>query len=150
MTSRSKRVTAAYISAARIQRINTALMTRSNLKTCPPYTIRYPIPALETMYSPMMEPIQAIPTLIFSMEIKLGSEDGTTSFVKICNLEAPMDFKRSSLFSSVDIKPFSIFSIATIRPISTVMKTIALLPVPHQIMISGPSAILGRAFSTTK
>ena len=150
ITNFSKSATSAYIIAASTQRINTALITKSSLNTWPPYTIRYPIPALETMYSPIIEPIQAIPTLIFNMEMKLGKEEGMTSFVKICNFDAPMDFKRRSLFSSVVINPFNIFRIATIKPMSMVINTIALLPVPHHIMISGPRAILGNAFKTTK
>ena len=91
-----------------------------------------------------------MPTFILSIEIKLGSDEGITSLVRSCNLLAPIDRRSKSLFSSVDIKPFNIFKIATIKPIKIVMNTIALLPVPHQMMISGPNAILGRAFKTTK
>ncbi len=39
--------------------------------------------------------------------------------------------------------------IATMIPTSTVITRIALLPVPNQIMISGPSAIFGNALMTT-
>ena len=70
--------------------------------------------------------------------------------VRICRFVAPIDFKRSNLFSSVDKKPFNILSMATIRPIKMVIKIMALLPVPNQIIIKGPSAIFGRAFNTTK
>ena len=54
-----------------------------------------------------------------------------------------------SLFLSVAQNAASMCMIATISPTSTVIKMMALLPVPNQIMISGPSAILGSAFSTT-
>ncbi len=108
------------------------------------------MPALDTMYSPIIDPIHAMPTLIFSMEIKSGREDGTTSFVKICRLLAPIDRISNSLLFSVAVNPFSMCSMATINPMSTVINTIALPPVPHQMIISGPKAILGRAFSTTR
>ena len=39
--------------------------------------------------------------------------------------------------------------VETIMPTKTVMNMIALLPVPNQMMMRGPSAIFGRAFSTT-
>ena len=39
------------------------------------------MPALETIYSPIIEPIHAIPTLILSIEINSGKDDGTTSFI---------------------------------------------------------------------
>ena len=108
------------------------------------------MPALDTIYSPIIEPIQAIPTLIFSIEIKFGKDDGMTSLVKICSFVAPIDCNRSNLFLSVAINPLNIFKMATISPIKTVINTMALLPVPHQIIISGPRAILGKAFNTTK
>ena len=38
---------------------------------------------------------------------------------------------------------------ATMMPTSTVMNTIASLPVPNHTMMSGPSAIFGRALMTT-
>ena len=98
----------------------------------------------------MIDPIHAMPTLIFSMEMNAGNEEGTTNFVKICNLFAPSDFKSSSLFSSVDMKPFSMFIVVTMMPTSTVMHTIASPPVPNQMITSGPSAIFGRALITTR
>ena len=60
-----------------------------------------------------------------------------------------MDRSSKILFLSVAIKAESICMIATMIPTSTVIKMIALLPVPNQMMISGQSAILGSAFNTT-
>lgn len=94
----SARATRAYIPAANTHRIAVAAMTRSSLKTWPPYTIRYPKPAFDTMYSPIMEPIQAMPTHIFSIPINCGIAEGMTSFVKICSLLAPIDRSNSILF----------------------------------------------------
>ena len=91
-----------------------------------------------------------MPTLILSMEIKTGKEEGMTSFLRICHLFAPMERRRSSLFSSVAMKPLSMLRIVTMSPMSTVMKTMALLPVPHQMMMRGPRAILGKALRTTR
>ena len=38
----------------------------------------------------------------------------------------------------------------TITVISTAITTIAVLPLPNQIIISGPSAIFGKLFKTTR
>ena len=48
------------------------------------------------------------------------------------------------------MKPLSMLRIVTMSPMSTVMKTMALLPVPHQMMMRGPRAILGKALRTTR
>ena len=110
-----------------------------------------------TLAQPQMLPVTEedrdipnAPIIIPPHALFAGSDEGTTSFLKICHLLAPIDFKSSILFSSVAIKPFSIFKIATISPIRIVMNTMGLLPVPHQMMIKGPSAIFGSAFKTTR
>jgi len=97
----------------------------------------------------MIDPIQAMPTFTFSMEIKEASDAGITSLRKIWNLLAPMERSRRILFLSVATNAASMCMIATISPTMTVINRMALLPVPNQMMISGPSAIFGRAFRTT-
>ena len=137
------------MSAARKQRMTVAAITRSSLNTCPPYTMRYPSPARETMYSPMMEPIQLMPTATLSMETKAGREDGRTSFTRICALFAPIDRRSSTLPSSAERKAESMCRMTRMTVTRMVMKTMARLPVPHQMMMSGPKAILGSALRTT-
>ncbi len=83
------------------------------------------------------------------MEIKDERDEGITSFCRICNLVAPIERKSRILFLFVERKAESICMVDTMIPTKTVIKIIALLPVPNQMMIRGPSAILGRAFSTT-
>jgi hypothetical protein len=98
----------------------------------------------------MIEPIHAMPTLIFNMEMKAGREEGMTSLSKICPFVAPMERKSNILSLSVSAKPLSIFMIEMMMPMRTVMTMIAFAPVPHQMMMRGPNAILGRAFNTTR
>ena len=72
-----------------------------------------------------------------------------TSFHRICHLFAPIERIRRILLSSVAIKADRTCMMAMMMPTSTVINTIASLPVPNQMMMSGPSAILGRALRTT-
>ena len=111
--------------------------------------MRYPRPALDTRYSPMMEPIHAMPTFILRHDASVDMLDGNTSFVKICSFPAFIA-RMSSIFSGlVCMKPPSIVIIVTMTEISTAMNTMAFCPVPAHTIITGPSAILGRLFSTT-
>ncbi len=43
------------------------VMTKSKLKTCDPYMIRYPIPFLDTSNSPIITPIRDILIFIFRL-----------------------------------------------------------------------------------
>ena len=52
--------------------------------------------------------------------------------------------------SSVSRKPDSISSTVTISEIAIAINTIARVPAPARMMITGPSAILGRLLSTTR
>ena len=125
------------------------VITKSRRKTCDPYTSKYPRPSLDTRYSPMMEPIHAIPTFILSVAISVGTFAGATSLVKICHLLARME-RNSKIFPlSVSKKPFSMVMVVITTEISTAMVIIAVFPVPAQIIITGPSAILGKLLSTT-
>ena len=90
-----------------------------------------------------------MPTLIFSMPINAGSAEGSTSLVSICRLPAPIEASSSILFLSVDKNPSSMCMVATMMLTSTVMNTMEGAPAPNQTMMTGPSAILGRALSTT-
>ncbi len=90
-----------------------------------------------------------MPTLILSMPTNVGRLPGITSFSSICNFVAPIERNSRILFLSVARKPPSIVIIATITLIKTAIKTMALLPLPNQTMIIGPSAILGKLFNTT-
>ena len=62
---------------------------------------------------------------------------------------APIERISVCLVLSTEMNPASIFIMHTIMLTSTVMKIIAVYPVPIQMIISGPSAILGSALSTT-
>ena len=53
------------------------------------------------------------------------------------------------MFSSVAENPPSMVSVVTITVMRTVITIIDLSPLPNQIIITGPSAIFGRLFSTT-
>ena len=100
-------------------------------------------------YSPIIEPTQAIPTLILSVLIRVGRLPGITSFISICNFVAPIERNSNILSLSVAKKPLSKVIIATIIEIKVAIKIIALLPLPHQTIMIGPKAILGRLLSTT-
>ena len=102
------------------------------------------------MYSPMTEPIHAMPTSIFSVLTNVFMLPGMTSFLRIWNLLAPMERMRSILFLSVARKPLSMLMMVTIMPISTAISTMDLLPLPHHTIMMGPSAIFGRALSTIR
>lgn len=72
-----------YIIPDKMQSITIAVITKSSLKICPPYTKRYPRPALLDKYSPMITPTQAMPKLIFRVATKLGRVAGKISLVRI-------------------------------------------------------------------
>ncbi len=97
----------------------------------------------------MIEPIHAMPTATFSIEINAASDEGITSFLKIWNFVAPIERRSRILFGSVDRNAESMCMMTTISPTAIAIKTIAFDPVPNQMMIRGPSAILGSAFKTT-
>lgn len=150
MIIRSKIDIMPYITPDKIQSITIAAITRSSLKTCPPYTKRYPKPALLERYSPMITPTQAIPKLIFKVATKFGSVAGKTSLVMIWNLLAPIDFN-SIIFSSDTPKyPLSRLIVVITTQIKIPIVTIAFVPIPTQIMINGPKAIFGKLFKTTR
>ena len=83
------------------------------------------------------------------METKAGREDGRTSFTRICALFAPIDRRSSTLPSSAERKSGEHVQDDEDDGDEMVMKTMARLPVPHQMMMSGPKAILGSALRTT-
>ena len=98
----------------------------------------------------MITPTQAIPKLIFSVAIKFGIVAGMISFVKIWNLFAPMDFN-SMIFSLETFKnPFNRFMVVITTQISIPIVTIAFVPIPTQMIMSGPRAIFGSEFKITK
>ena len=125
------------------------IITRSSWKICPPKIIRYPNPAPDTRYSPIIVPTHASPTLTFNTEIIFVREPGRMSLYSIWNLLAPMDFSRRILFLSHAKKPLRKPIIATIMHIKKVMTIIGLVPIPTQMMIRGPRAIFGRLLRTT-
>ncbi len=61
-----------------------------------------------------------------------------------------MERSSSSLSGAAEHNPSRTEMTVTIMQISTAIRTIALAPDPTQMMSSGPRAILGRAFSTTR
>ena len=125
-------------------------ITRSRLNICPPYTIRYPSPALLTKYSPIIVPTQVKPTLIFSTLINSHNEFGKTNLVSIWNLLAPILLSSIILFWSHPLNAFSIDNVVITTIISISIATIDFVPTPIQIINTGPKAILGRLFSTTR
>ena len=78
--------TAKYINPATTPSIITLAITKSNLNTCPPYTIKYPKPALDTKNSPEMTPTKESPILTFKELIKVEILAGITIFVNICTV----------------------------------------------------------------
>ena len=112
--------------------------------------MRYPSPALETRYSPTITPTQLMPTEIFSAEIRSGTPAGSTTFVKICSFVAPSVRIRSCFSSVAARKPFSTVTVVTTSETSTPITTIDAMPAPIHTMSTGPSAIFGSAFSTTR
>lgn len=79
----SKSKTAPYITPARIPKIITLVITKSNLNTCPPYTIKYPSPAFETKNSPEITPTKESPIFTFKEFIKVFILAGITILVSI-------------------------------------------------------------------
>lgn len=51
--------------AATIANIITPVITKSSWNTCPPYTIKYPKPALDTKNSPVITPTNDNPIFTF-------------------------------------------------------------------------------------
>jgi len=144
------KTTLRYIIAATIARIITLVITRSSWNTCPPYTIKYPRPALETKNSPDITPTSDNPILTLSEFIKVEMFAGITIFVNTCNLVALNVFAIFSNSLSVFINPFRISRTVTISEIANAINIIAPIPAPTHIIITGPSAILGKLFKTTK
>ena len=68
----------------------------------------------------------------------------------VCRLLAFMVLKRRSLPSSVFKNPCKVLIIVIIRDMSSAMTMMAEIPAPTQMIMTGPSAILGRELSMTK
>lgn len=128
----------AYISPATIPKINTLVITKSNLNTWPPYTIKYPRPAFDTKNSPDMTPTRERPILTFKELIKVDRFAGITIFVNICSLLELKVFAILIKSGSVFKKPFKFSKIVTIKEMATAMTIIAGVPAPTQIIITGP------------
>ncbi len=79
----------------------------------------------------------------------LGIFDGRTSFVNVCHFDAPSVCMSISLLFSTLINPLKVLSIVTKSEIASAIVIIADWSVPIQMIMIGPSAILGRALSTT-
>ena len=106
------------------------------------------MPCFEVRYSPIIEPIHAIPTFIFKQDIKVGKDEGITSFVSSWIFVAPIERNSMILLCSQAKNPFSIVIIVTIIVIIIAIKTIDLTPLPNHTIIIGPNAILGKLLST--
>lgn len=61
-----------------------------------------------------------------------------------------MERSRSSLSGAAEHNPSNTDITVTIMQIITAISTMAFVPEPTHIMMSGPSAILGSALSTTR
>ena len=75
---------------------------------------------------------------------------GIIILVSICNLFALNVLAIFINSLSVLLNPFNISSIVTINEIISAITIIAGIPAPTQIIITGPKAILGKLFKTTK
>jgi len=107
-------------------------------------------PAFDTKNSPDITPTKDRPIFTFSEFINVDIFAGITIFVNIWNLFALNVLAIFIFSSSVFKNPFKISSIVTINEIASAITIIADVPAPTQIIITGPRAILGRLFSTTK
>lgn len=105
---------------------------------------------METRNSPAMTPTSDNPMLIFSELNSVAMLDGSTIFTNIWNRFAPKVRAICIRSRSVPRKPLSISSTVTIIEMASAMTIIAFIPAPTQIIITGPSAIFGRLFSTTR
>ena len=91
-----------------------------------------------------------MPTEIFKAEIRSGTPAGRTTFRKVCSFVAP-SVRIRSCFSSVAARnPFKTVTVVTTSETSTPITTIDAVPAPIHTMRTGPSAIFGSAFSTTR
>ena len=79
----SNNKTAKYINPATTPSIMTLAITKSNLNTCPPYTIKYPRPAFDTKNSPEITPTKESPILTFKELINVEIFAGITILVNI-------------------------------------------------------------------
>ena len=134
----SKSKTAPYITLARIPKIITLVITKSSLNTCPPYTIKYTIPAFENKNSHEITPTKESPIFTFKEFIKVFILAGITIFVSIWNLLALNVLAIFINSLSVSKKPFKFSKMVTINEIATAITIIAGVPAPTQIIIIGP------------
>ena len=123
---------------ATIPNIITLVITKSNLKTCPPYTIKYPKPAFETKNSPDITPTRERPIFTFREFINVLIFAGIIIFVSNCNLVQLKDFAILIISLSVFKNPFKISNIVTIKEIAIAITIIAEVPEPTHIIIIGP------------
>ena len=138
------------IKADKMHKIAMAVITKSNLNICPPYTRRYPSPALLDKYSPIITPTHAIPKLIFRVATKFGRVAGNMSFENIWNLFAPIVCINMIFSFGISRYPFNKFIVVMTTQINIPIVTIALVPTPTQMIIKGPRDIFGSEFKTTK
>lgn len=134
----SNKIIPPYIIPATTPKIKTLVITRSNLNTWPPYTIKYPSPAFDTKNSPEITPTKERPTFTFNEFMNVDIFAGITIFVNICNLLA---LNVSAIFiTSVSVckNPFKFSRIVTTNEIATAITIIAGVPAPTQIIITGP------------
>ena len=130
--------TAKYINPATIPKIITLAITKSNLNTWPPYTIKYPSPAFDTKNSPDITPTSDNPIFTFREFMNVEIFAGITIFVNIWNLFALNVFAIFITSLSVLKNPFRFSSIVTTNEIATAITIIAGVPAPTHIIITGP------------
>mgnify|MGYP004556749803 FL=1 len=98
----------------------------------------------------MMTPIKERLIFIFKVFTRLLVFPLSTNLVNNCNLVAPNDLIRIILDLSVVIKALYILIIVVKTDINKAIKIIDLVFAPIQIIINGPSDILGKEFKTVK
>ena len=146
----SNNKTAKYINPATIPSIMTLAITKSNLNTCPPYTIKYPRPAFDTKNSPEITPTKESPILTFKELINVEIFAGITILANIWNFVALKVFAILIRSLSVLINPFKFSNMVTTNEIATAITIMAGVPAPTHIIITGPNATFGKLFNTTK
>ena len=142
--------TIATITSMTTPMIISLVITKSNLKTCPPYTIKYPKPAFDTKNSPDITPTKESPIFTFNEFMNVPIFAGITIFVSNCNLVQLKVLAILIISLSVFRYPFNISNIVTISEIAIAITIIAGFPEPTQMIIIGPNATFGKLFNTTK
>ena len=126
------------------------VITKFKLNICEPYSIKYPMPALDVKNSPIITPIKHIEILIFKVFKIIFLFSGITTFINVLIFDALKVLNNFIFNLSVFSKPLYIVCMLTIIEISMAIVIIPLVLAPIHIIIIGPNATLGSEFNTVK